>query len=80
MRVSGLWLNIKKGSNMFPPRMLVSVVKLINLLSVKLGSELSSQPRDLITTTSIGGYVANSISFSVVKLINLLSVKLGSEL
>ena len=27
---------------MFPPRMLVSVVKLINLLSVELGSELSS--------------------------------------
>jgi len=29
--VHGIWLDIKKGSNMFPPRMLVRIVKLVNL-------------------------------------------------
>ena len=43
MRVSGFWLDIKEGSDVFPPRMLVRVVKLVNLASVELGSKFSSQ-------------------------------------
>jgi len=29
MRVSGFWLDVEKGLNVFPPRMLVRVVKLV---------------------------------------------------
>jgi len=61
MRVSGFWLDVEKGSDVFPPRMLVRVVKLVSLASVELGSKFSSQSRNLITTASIGGYIATSI-------------------
>ena len=43
------------------PSLVTRVVKLVDLASVELGSKFSSQSRDLITTASIGGYIATSI-------------------